>query len=272
MSGVKKTDISGKYDPLIEKHIRSLSWMREELLEMDSLIDPIMGIDSWDDAVIVPFGGKKLVASVDGPYVKRLVDKSALIHSATDVVVKGARPMFALDTLIGSEQDIKEMIASLKEQAIAMKIPILGGNTLVDSDAESRCSLTVVGELLLDEPIRDCGACKGDVIVLVGEPIWGNRAERIIKAKTLFGAWFKILEKGVKIHASKDVTKGGLISAVYEVCEKSGRDYELSSEIPYSMTRNLDNFLVCVSIEDSKNIASLCRDMGAGFCVAGRIL
>jgi uncharacterized protein len=272
MSGAKKADITEKYDSLIEKHVRSLGWMQKELSVMDSLTDPIMGIDSWDDAVIVPFGGKKLVASVDGPYAKRLVLKSALIHSATDVVVKGARPIFALDTLTGSEADIREMICSLKEQALAMRIPILGGNTMVDPVAEPKCSLTVIGELVIDEPIRDCGACKGDVIALVGEPIWGSRLERIEKAQRLFSTWFKILEKGINIHASKDVTKGGLISAVYEVSEKSGRSFELSTEITFSLTRNLDNFLICVAFEDSENIAALCRDFDTGFCVVGRIL
>jgi len=272
MSGVKKTDPAGKYDSLIEKHVRSLGWMKKELTVMDSLIDPVMGINSWDDAVIVPFGGKKLVASVDGPYTKRLVEKSALIHSATDVVVKGARPLFALDTLTGSEQDMREMIFSLKEQALAMKIPILGGNTMVDPDSEPKCSLTVIGELMTKEPIRDCGACKGDVIALVGEPIWGNRAERIEKAKTLFGAWFKILEKEVNIHASKDVTKGGLISAVYEVCEKSGRDYELSENIPFSLTRNLDNFLISLPEKECKKIEKICRESVVSFSVVGNVL
>ncbi|MFZ2455899.1 MAG: AIR synthase related protein [Candidatus Altiarchaeia archaeon] len=271
MSGVKKTDLQGKYHSIIEKHVHSLAWMRDALLEMDSLIDPVMGVKSWDDAVVVSFGGKKLVASVDGPYAKRLVEKSALIHSATDVVVKGARPMFALDTLTGSEADIREMLFSLKEQALAMRIPILGGNTMVDPVAEPKCSLTVVGELIIDEPIRDCGACRGDVIALVGEPVWGSRLERIEKAQRLFCTWFKILEKGINIHASKDVTKGGLISAVHEVSEKSGRSFELSEEIPFSLTRNLDNFLICVSFEDSTKIAALCRDLGADFCVAGRI-
>jgi len=272
MSSVKKADLAGKYDPLIEKHVRSLDWMRKELLEMDSLIDPIMGIGSWDDAVIVPFGGKKLVASVDGPYAKRLVLKSALIHSATDVVVKGARPLFALDTLTGSETDIREMIASLKEQALSMRIPILGGNTMVDPGSEPKCSLTVVGELLTDEPIRDCGACKGDVLALVGEPIWGSREERIEKAKTLFGAWFKILENKVNIRASKDVTKGGLVSAVYEVCEKSGRDFKLSSEIPYSLTRNLDNFLISLPDKESKKTEKICGGSDVSFFVVGHVL
>ena len=271
MPGVKKADLPGKYDPLIEKHVRSLDWMRKELAGMDSLIDPVMGISFWDDAVIVPFGGKKLVASVDGPYAKRLVLKSALIHSATDVVVKGARPLFALDTLTGSETDIRDMISSLKEQALAMRIPILGGNTMVDPDSEPKCSLTVVGELIIDEPIRDCGACPGDVIALVGAPIWGSREERIEKAKTLFCVWFKILDEKVNIHASKDVTKGGLISAVYEVCKKSGRSFELFKEIPFSLTRNLDNFLICVPDRECGKIEKICRESCVSFLVVGNI-
>ena len=272
MSGVKKADDSGKYDSLIEKHVKSLAWMRKELLEMDSMIDPLMGITSWDDAAAIKFGGKILVASVDGPYTKRLVMRSALIHSATDVVVKGARPLFALDTLTGSEDDIKEMLSSLKEQALAMQIPVLGGNTMIDPDAEPKCSLTVIGELMRNEPIRDCGACTGDVIVLVGDPIWGSRSERINKAKELFKVWYAFLEKGLDIHASKDVTKGGLVSAVYEVCEKSGRDYELYPDIPFSLTRNLDNFLVCVSETTYKRMEAMCRDSGVGFYKLGRVI
>jgi selenophosphate synthetase-related protein len=100
----KGEDAAGRYGGLIEKHVKSIEWIREELLEMDSLIHPVMGIASWDDSVVVDFGNKRLVASVDGPYKKRLVMKSALIHSATDVVVKGARPLFALDTVTGSEK------------------------------------------------------------------------------------------------------------------------------------------------------------------------
>ena len=272
MPGKKKNDVAGKYAALIEKHVSSLGWMRKELLEMDSLINPVMGISSWDDAVIVDMGGHKLVASVDGPYTKRLVMRSALIHSATDVVVKGARPLFALDTLTGSEDDIKEMLSSLKEQALAMRIPILGGNTMIDPGVEPKCSLTVIGELMCDEPIRDCGACKGDVIALIGDPIWGGRSERIMKAEALFKVWYAFLDKGLDIHASKDVTKGGLVSAVYEVCEKSGRDYELYSDIPFSLTRNLDNFLVCVPETVYKSMQVACRDSGVGFYKAGQVM
>jgi selenophosphate synthetase-related protein len=216
-----------------------------------------MGISDWDDAVAVKFSGKTLIASSDGPYSKRLALKSALIHASTDVVVKGAKPLFALDTVIGSRHDVGEIIASLKRQALEMKIPLLGGNTLIE-DVEARCSLTVIGELLLEKPIRDSTAKRGDAVCLLGEPIWGEQDERILKAKRLFSAWFTALKKGVKVSSAKDVTKGGLVSVVYEMERKSRRKFSLN-DIELPMTRNLDNFLLTLSEGEFKKIEKIAR-------------
>jgi len=254
---------------LIEKYVKSLEWLREEFLEMDDMINPVMGIKDWDDSCVIEFSGK-LVASTDGPYTKRLIMKSALIHAATDVVVKGAKPLFALDTLIGCDKEIREMAESLKRQALAMKIPILGGNTMPE-DAEARCNLTVIGKLIINEPIRDSGAKENDLLILIGEPIWGEQDERLKKAKKLFKTWFEILNNEIKIHAAKDVTKGGLVSCVYEISEKSGVEFKLNSDsIPYSMTRNLDNFLVSVSERNCEKIIGICERNRCEIVVIGK--
>ncbi len=255
---------------VIEKHVKSIEWIREELLSMDELANPVMGISDWDDAVCVDFGGKKLVVSSDGPYAKRLVLKSALIHASTDVVVKGARPIFALDTLIGSKKEVSGMLESLKAQALALRIPLLGGNTLIEV-ADPRCSLTVVGELSLHDPIRDSGSKSGDVIALVGDPIWGGQKERIEVAKTLFDCWFEILNRSVKINAAKDVTKGGLVSVVYEMEGKSGRKFKLKEKIPYPVTRNLDNFLVTVKESEMEKIEEICKKKKCSVEVIGSV-
>lgn len=246
-------------DGIIEKYVSSIEFIREKLLSMDDLINPVMGIRNWDDSVVVEFGGKKLVVSADGPYSKRLVLKSALIHAATDVVVKGGRPLFALDTLIGSRDDVGEMVSSLERQAREMSIPILGGNTLFE-EVEPRCSLTVVGELVIDEPIRDSTTQDGDVIALVGEPIWGEQEERFPKAKKLFETWFSILDSEVKINAAKDVTKGGLAAVVYEMQSKSGRKFELKDKIEYPVTRNLDNFIVTLAEKEYEKLTEICSE------------
>jgi selenophosphate synthetase-related protein len=230
---------------------------------MDTLAHPLMGIGDWDDAVCVKFVGKTLVASVDGPYTKRLVGKSALVHAATDVVVKGARPLFALDTLIGPKDEIREMVGSLKKQALAMGIPILGGNTLID-DVEPLANITVIGELVVPKPIRDCGAKKGDVIALLGEPIWGEQDERIRIAKKLFGCWFMILENRIRINAAKDVTKGGLISVAYEMQKKSKRKFNIKKELPYPPGRNLDNFILALPLGEYKKIEKIAAENKCG--------
>lgn len=256
------------YNQIVQKYVKSIEWLREEFLEMDNIANPVMGIADWDDSACIKFGNKKILASADGPYTKRLAMKSALIHASTDILVKGGKPLFALDTLTGSEADIREMAGSLKKQALAMEIPILGGNTLFE-DTEPRCSLAIFGELLTREPIRDNGAKKGDIIALIGEPIWGGQEERIKKAKKLFRTWYEILDKEIEIHAAKDVTKGGLISAVYEMEKKSGLKLRIDGNITFPSTRNLDNFLISISKKEYKEISEICRKNNCSFWKIG---
>jgi selenophosphate synthetase-related protein len=240
-------------------------WLRGVFLEFDKVSKPVMGIADWDDAACVGFGGKRLVLSCDGPYKKRLVMKSALIHAATDVIVKGAKPLVALDTLSGPERDVREMADSLRKQGLAMKIPIVGGNT--NLEGEPQASIFVVGELLLEEPIRDSTAKRGDVLLLIGEPLWGEQKERFAKAKKLFACWFKVIES-CKINAAKDVTKGGLALTASEIAEKSGLKAELF-DIKIHKYRNLDNFLVAVDKRNAEKVKSICKKMKCPCIEAG---
>ncbi|MDD5112062.1 MAG: AIR synthase related protein [Candidatus Altiarchaeota archaeon] len=243
----------------IERYVKDIEWIRGELSGMDGLCNPVMGIRDWDDAVAIRLGGKQLLASIDGPYTKRLVMKSALIHAATDVIVKGGRPLFALDTLAGPKSDVVEMVASLKRQAYALALPILGGNTKME-DVEPSCTIAVAGEMMIRRPIRDSGARHGDVIALLGEPIWGTQDERLAKAKVLFETWRAVLESGARITSSKDVTKGGLTAVIYEMSVKSKKDFKLNDRLPCHLTRNLDNFIFTTPKKEFVKIAGVCRN------------
>ena len=110
------------------------------------------------------------------------------------------------------------------------------------------------------------------MLALVGEPIWGEQEERMAKAKTLFEAWYSVQDTGITINAAKDVTKGGLVSAVYEICEKSDVKYKFEKDIPYSMTRNLDNFIVSVAEKDYENIKKVCDGLGCRIETVGRVI
>lgn len=245
-----------------------IAWLRGVFLDCDRLSRPVMGIGDWDDAACLEFGGKRLIASCDGPYKKRLVMKSALIHAATDVIVKGGRPLFALDTLGGPKKDVDEMARSLKEQAMRLKIPLVGGNT--NLEGEPMASIFVAGELLVDEPIRDSTGKSGDRLILLGEPIWGGQEERFGKAQTLFDCWYALLGK-VEISASKDVTKGGLVQTAKEIAGKSGLECELF-DVKLHKYRNLDNFLLSADSKNAKRIMEEASRLGCPSEEAGRLL
>lgn len=244
------------------------SWLRDKFVGLDTLSKPIMGISDWDDAAAVRFGGKTLVVSSDGPYAMRLVLKSALIHAATDVVVKGARPLYATDCLNGSREELGQMADSLNEQAEGIGLPIICGNTNLGGAPSA--SITVLGELVLDSPIRDSGAKGGDLLYLIGDPLWGPRKERIDYAKKLFSDWFEIIDK-VEISAAKDVTKGGLANTAREIAVHSRLDLKLN-RLDIHMYRNLDNFLVAVSEKNSKNLEEECERLGCTIVEAGALI
>ncbi|MBD3262108.1 MAG: hypothetical protein GF334_10665 [Candidatus Altiarchaeales archaeon] len=246
---------------LIQKHVKDLYWIRDLLIASDKQmsVKPLLGVASWDDAVCIDFSGK-LVLSSDGPYTRRLVLKSALIHAAGDVVVKGAEPLFAQDMVIGGKEDVQKMVASLKIQSEAIKCPLCGGNTLYEK-TQPRCSITVVGRLIVENPISDAGSQEEDIVCLLGEPIWGGQRQRINKTKTLWSTWYSALER-IKVNASKDVTKGGLISTVYEMQHKSRKKIRLEKNQPYPVTRNLGNFLITLDEKNYEALKKLCEKTG----------
>lgn len=233
--------------------VLSQDWIREMLLDQDRMISPVMGISDFDDAVCHRVRGP-IVASTDGPYDIRLVVKSALIHAATDVVVKGAKPLFALDNLCGTKKDIRLMLSELSAQALAMEIPLIAGNTK-EQDVSPTACITVIGELVLPYPIRDSQAISGDAIAVLGQPIWGSQKERIAKAKSLFDAWFEAIQK-VEIHAAKDITKGGILAQAYEMQRKSGTTFEIGKH-PFHPTRNLDNFIIALSEPEFERLSDV---------------
>lgn len=253
---------------VVERYVDSIKWIRERFSGMDEIANPVMGLSDWDDAVCIDWGGR-LVVSCDGPYKKRLVMKSALVHAATDVVVKGARPVFAMDCLIGVREDLEDMVDSLRAQALKMRIPILGGNTRIE-DSEPYASISVFGELVLDEPIRDSGARGGDVVALIGEPVWGGQDGRLRIAERMFNAWFEVIGQ-VDVHAAKDVTKGGIAGVAAELGEKSGKKILLKEDIGFSMTRNLDNFIICISGEDAGIVEEVCGRHEVSFNMIGGV-
>ncbi len=233
----------------------------------------VVGLDDFDDGAVLEPLGSRLVVSADGPYAFRLVRKSAVVHAATDVLAMGGEPRYLVDTVIAPDRDgAVEAIRCVAEQARALGLVVLGGNTMIEDDVEEpKVSLTVMGPLVAPEPLRDDAAEPGHEVVLVGEPIHGDTGERMEKARRLFDAFPRVAEAGL-VRAAKDVTKGGLVAMAALVCAKSGVGMDLHS-VPYpSLTRNWDNILVTVEPGDSEEVVSMCAERGCPACVIGEVV
>ena len=66
------------------------------------------------------------------------------------------------------------------------------------------------------------------------------------------------IDSGIRINASKDVTKGGLIPTIYEMSQKSGKKFNINKDLKVPLTRNLDNFLLSVPKESTDIIIEMC--------------
>jgi selenophosphate synthetase-related protein len=86
----------------------------------------------------------------------------------------------------------------------------------------------------------------------------------------MFNAWFEALGK-VRFHSAKDVTKGGLVSVVYEMSSKSGRDFTLDGNPPFHMSRNLDNIIATMKASEFLKLKKVCKKHGCSLARIGSV-
>ena len=238
------------------EHLLETNYPRKAFWHFDDLIDDLKsGIKAGDDAVVI----KNMVINMEGPYPLKLGAKTALIHTACDVVAMGAKPRFALNAIQArDEEEIKLAVDGLRRQSIGLNIPIVGGNTQTVEELKSCISVVVFGELISDKVIRDGGAKDGDIIVMLGHPVEGDIGERVQKAKNKFDTFLKLLKNNIDVHACKDASRGGWLCNILEMLVKAKKGVEINA-IPYPRaTRYLGTYLVCMDendLNDALNIA-----------------
>ncbi|RLI91176.1 MAG: hypothetical protein DRO65_01695, partial [Candidatus Altiarchaeales archaeon] len=222
-------------------HLFETNDIRRILWQMDNLVPGLRyGIKQGDDAIIVD----DIIINIEGPYPLKIGRKTGLIHTCSDVVVMGGKPLFALNAMqVSSLDEAKEAIEDIKKQSSGLNVPIIGGNTQLESDLKPCVSFAVVGKLVA-KPIPDSGCEVGDKILMLGDVVEGEIGERIRRAKVKFETYLEILDSKIKINASKDCSRGGWFGNLLEMLVKSKKGIKLSS-IPYpNIGRYLGNYLI----------------------------
>lgn len=140
--------------------------------------DVPLGVD--DDAAVVEVAGAPVALAVDtlieGVHVDLQVSSlgdvgwKAVAVNVSDLAATGATPRAALISLQRrpdlEDDQVRALYAGMREAADRWGVRLVGGDTV--TSPTFAVSLTVVGALLGDGPLRRDGAVPGDLVVVVG--------------------------------------------------------------------------------------------------------
>lgn len=236
------------------KHMMETNPVRRVFWHMDEKVDGLLfGIKQGDDSIVVG----DTVVNMEGPYPMKIGRKTGLIHTCSDIVVMGGKPLFALNSMqVDSMDEAKEVSEDLKKQSDGLGVPIVGGNTQLENNLIPCVSFTVFGKLI-GRAIPDCGVEKDDTVFMLGEVVEGDIGERIHKAKVKFKTFLDLVKKGIEIHASKDCSRGGWFGNLAEMLVKSRKGINITS-IPYPrITRYMGTYLVAVPKKEEGRIVEI---------------
>jgi selenophosphate synthetase-related protein len=229
--------------------IRRVFWHQDEFVE-----GLLYGIQQGDDGAVVG----DFVYNMEGPYPMKTGQKTGLLHSITDIVGMGAKPLYAFNAMqVDSIAQAKEVCEDLKKQANGIGVPIIGGNTQMENGLVACISFTVVGQLVR-EPLSDAGCRVGDKILMVGHVMDGTVGERVYRAKTKYATMLEMYEKKIDIHAVKDASRGGWFGNLLEMLVKSKKGVKVTA-IPYpSPTRYMGTYMLSVPKKEADKVLATC--------------
>ena len=218
-----------------------------------------------DDAGILRIDGNEGIALSCGcnprhtyldPYAG---GKGTVIENAMNLAVKGARGIAIVDCLnFGNPErpdiywQFKHAILGLGDAARELSIPVVGGNvSLYNESGEFKTAIVPTPSIGLAGHIKDVAKApagvfsnEGDTIILVGstsDELGGSEYYNIIGKKKIGKApqvpenvtavidALISLAESEKLSASHDVSLGGIVVALAEMCEKTGAEVDLSS-------------------------------------------
>jgi hydrogenase maturation factor len=241
-----------------------------------------------EDCSALDFGEYDCVLSSDPiTGTAKEIGRLAVHISCNDIASCGVEPLGLLVTVLcppgATEQELEMIMEQVTGTAASIHIDILGGHTEI-TNAVNRyvINCTAVGRCLKGKLIPTSGAKKGDSLVLTkhagleGASIIAHEKEQEL-AKVLKNEEIREVKNYLEdlsvvkdgliaaqfgVHAMHDVTEGGILGAVWEMCEASGNGAEVYIEnIPVTMsTRKICEYY---NIDPYKLISSGCMLISA---------
>jgi hydrogenase expression/formation protein HypE len=204
-------------------------------------------LDARHDGASVDLGGARIAFSTDSYVVRPLFfpggDIGALAVNGTvnDLAMCGARPCYLSAGFVIEEglamETLARVVASMQAAARAAGVTVVTGDTkVVDRGKGDGVYITTAGIGLVQTraTIAPASVRPGDVVILSGDVGRHGMAVMAVREGLEFESAIEsdcaplaapvmaLLEEGVAVHCLRDLTRGGLATAVVEIAQAAG--------------------------------------------------
>lgn len=204
-------------------------------------------LNSRHDGALLAAGGAQLAISTDTYVVQPLVFPGGTIGdlavngTVNDLAMCGARAMalsagFVLEEGLAMET-LRVVVASMRDAALSANVPIVTGDTKVVDKGKGDgifVNTTGIGIVLAPHPIGPEVVRSGDVVLISGD--LGAHGIAILSVRQgldfegpvcsdtvcLWPAVESLFKAGIEVHCLRDLTRGGLSSALNEIATAVG--------------------------------------------------
>jgi len=204
-------------------------------------------LDARHDGAVVPFGSARLAFTTDSYVVRPIIFPGgdigdlAVNGTVNDLAMCGARPLFLSAAFILEEglllETLQTVVASMRKAADEAGVQLITGDTkVVDRGAADNMFITTAGVGAV-EGGREIGPQRvqpGDAVIVSGD--LGSHGIAILSVREglefeapiesdcapLWEPVEALFRAGIEVHCMRDLTRGGLASALNEIASARG--------------------------------------------------
>ena len=203
-------------------------------------------LETQHDSAVVEWTGKKLAFTTDSYVVRPLffpggdIGSMAVHGTVNDLAMSGARPVFLSAAFIIEEglpmDTLWRVVCSMRDAAQRCGVQIITGDTkVVDKGKGDGLFINTAGIGVIDHPlvIAPKSVRPGDAVLVSGDVGRHGMAIMAVREGLQFESAIEsdsapvheivleMLKAGIEIHCLRDLTRGGLASALNEIAEAS---------------------------------------------------
>jgi hydrogenase expression/formation protein HypE len=214
------------------------------------------------DAAVLASPGQRLAFTTDSYVVRPLffpggdIGRLAVFGSVNDLAMAGARPVALSLGLILEEglpmQTLERVISSIRSAAKQCGVEVITGDTKVVERGKGDgiyINTSGIGVVEHDQPIHPSAVQQGDALLVSGD--LGRHGVAVLIAREELGFRSplesdlaplheivqEMMDAGVELHCLRDLTRGGLASALHEIARGAACTMELEDDaIPFHST------------------------------------